>query len=83
MIVPTLPPVIEAHKQSIVDILCYDQDGCQYIIEMQVAKKAFFLERVQFYASRAFVSQLGKGQIYQNLILYYLHGFCPFPRRSL
>ena len=78
MIVPTLPPVIEAQKQSIVDILCYDQDGCQYIVEMQVAKKAFFLERVQYYASMAFVSQLGKGQLYQDLKEIFFIAFTDF-----
>lgn len=77
-IVPSLPPVIEASKQSIVDILCFDQDGCQYIVEMQVAKKAFFLERVQFYASMAFVSQLGKGQLYQDLKNIFFIAFTDF-----
>jgi len=34
---PLQEPDAIAKKQSIVDVLCRDTDGCQYIIEMQVA----------------------------------------------
>ncbi len=54
-------------KQSIVDVLCRDEDGCQYIIEMQVANAAGFEERAQYYAYKAFISQLNKGGKYSTL----------------
>lgn len=53
-------PEIAAYKQSIVDVLCRDQKGTQIIIEMQVSKHAGFEERAQFYASKAYSSQVIK-----------------------
>ena len=35
---PIQDPEVSASKQSIVDVLCRDKKGTQYIIEMQVAK---------------------------------------------
>ncbi len=51
---PIQDPEIAAKKQSIVDILCTDQKGQQYIIEMQVAHMAGFEKRAQYYASKAY-----------------------------
>jgi predicted transposase/invertase (TIGR01784 family) len=53
-------PETAAKKQSIIDVLCEDQTGIKYIIEMQVAKAAGFEKRAQVYASRAYLSQLDK-----------------------
>ena len=36
-------PERKACKQSVVDIMCKDEDNCKYVIEMQVAEKAGFL----------------------------------------
>ncbi len=65
-------------KQSIVDVLCKDADGCQYIIEMQVADTIDFKERAQYYAYKAFVSQMDKGQSYEGLKQVIFLAFCDF-----
>ena len=67
-IVPTnLDPEIRTKKESYIDVLCHDQDGCQYIIEMQVAKEAGFEKRAQYYASKTFVRQMESGEQYHRL----------------
>ena len=49
-------PEVQGNKQSIVDVLCKDKDGCRYIREMQVFRTDGFKERAQYYASKAFIS---------------------------
>ena len=60
-------PEIAPKKQSILDILCQDQQGIQYIIEMQVAKTKGFEKRAQYYAAKAYSDQLLAGQGVENL----------------
>ena len=60
-------PDIAAKKQSIVDVLCKDEQGTQFIIEMQVARSPGFEERAQFYASKAYINQMNAGELYKNL----------------
>ena len=60
-------PETAAKKSSIVDILCTDQNGSRYIVEMQVAKDKGFIKRVQYYASKAYISQTHVGGKYQDL----------------
>jgi len=48
-------PETAAKKTSVVDILCKDENGNQYIVEMQVAKKKGFEKRAQYYASKAYI----------------------------
>lgn len=64
---PIQDPEIASKKQSIVDVLCKDQDGVQYIVEMQLADDANFIKRAQYYASKAYFSQLDSGKTYSNL----------------
>ena len=67
-IVPTnLDPDIRTKKESYIDVLCHDQDGCQYIIEMQIAKETGFEKRAQYYASKTFVSQMQRRGKYHHL----------------
>ncbi|MCE2991925.1 MAG: Rpn family recombination-promoting nuclease/putative transposase, partial [Candidatus Jidaibacter sp.] len=54
-------PETAAQKTSIVDILCKDEKGNQYIVEMQVAKEKGFEKRAQYYASKAYISQAYEG----------------------
>jgi predicted transposase/invertase (TIGR01784 family) len=64
------PFQIPSHKQakrSIVDVLCKDQAGDIYIVEMQVPHQPDFLKRAQFYASNEYVSQLEVGEEYGEL----------------
>lgn len=53
---------IASKKQSIIDVLCKDQTGAQFIIEMQVSKTKGFEKRALYYASKAYSRQLNKGQ---------------------
>ena len=76
---PIQDPEIAAKKQSIVDVLCEDQDGCQYIIEMQVANTTGFEARAQYYASKAFIRQAEKGGLYEELKQVIFLAFCNFP----
>ena len=64
---PAQDPELAAKKQSIVDVLCRDKAGVQYIVEMQVASQAGFEERAQYYASKAYVSQMNEGDQYKAL----------------
>ncbi|WP_341763571.1 Rpn family recombination-promoting nuclease/putative transposase [Candidatus Tisiphia endosymbiont of Beris chalybata] len=53
-------PDIAAYKQSIVDVLCKDKHGVQFIVEMQVSKHRGFEKRAQFYAAKAYSQQVIK-----------------------
>ena len=53
---------IASKKQSIVDVLCYDENGVQIIVEMQVAPTKGFEKRAQYYASKAYSRQLNRGK---------------------
>ena len=55
-------PEIAAKKQSIVDVLCKDENGVQLIIEMQVSPQEGFEKRAQYYAAKAYSRQLNKGK---------------------
>ena len=75
---PQLDPEIMGSKQSIVDVLCQDKDGCKYIIEMQIGHADGFPERAQYYAARAFVDQGRKGDPYYGLKEIIFLAFCDF-----
>jgi predicted transposase/invertase (TIGR01784 family) len=59
---PIQDPEIASKKQSIVDVLCSDENGVQIIVEMQVAPTKGFEKRAQYYASKAYSRQLNSGQ---------------------
>ena len=60
---PTITvPEIAAKKQSVVDVLCKDENGVQLIIEMQVSPQEGFEKRAQYYAAKAYSRQLNKGK---------------------
>ncbi len=63
----SLDPDIASKKQSIVDVLCADEMGRQFIIEMQVARTHGFEKRAQYYASKAYSRQLVAGDNYTEL----------------
>lgn len=54
-------PKIAVQKTSIVDVLCKDECGNTCIVEMQVAMDKHFGKRAQFYAAKAYTSQMRKG----------------------
>jgi predicted transposase/invertase (TIGR01784 family) len=54
-------------RESIVDVLCRDQDGTHFIVEMQCYWDRAFLKRACFYACRAYINQKVKGIDYADL----------------
>lgn len=64
---PELVPVNPFRKDSIVDVRCRDREGRQFIVEMQMMWTSAFKQRVLFNASKAYVSQLGRGYDYELL----------------
>ena len=82
-------PEIAAKKESIVDVLCKDSNGVQYIVEMQVAEAKGFEKRAQYYAAKAYAGQLNKGKEedgqYKNLkevIFISIANFILFPDKK-
>lgn len=76
-------PETAAKKTSIVDILCRDEKGNQYIVEMQVAKEKGFEKRAQYYAAKAYVSQMvekGKYEDLKEVIFLAITDFIMFPQ---
>ena len=59
---PIQEPAIAVKKQSIVDVLCKDKTGVQYIIEMQVNPSDGFVKRAQYYAAKTYSRQLNRGK---------------------
>jgi predicted transposase/invertase (TIGR01784 family) len=62
-----LVPEIPLLKFSIVDVRCVDENGRQFIVEMQMLWTDSFKSRVLFNASKAYVKQLDKGPEYKQL----------------
>lgn len=82
---PSQDPETFAKKQSVVDVLCTDTHGCQYIVEMQVAHTEGFEKRAQYYAAKAYGSQMHVGDQYQNLkeiIFLAFTDFILFPNKK-
>ncbi len=75
---PFQEPEVVEYKQSIVDVLCRDEKGTQYIIGMQVAHQKVFCERAQYYIARAFSSQMKKGGKYEHVKGVIFLAFCNF-----
>ncbi|MDP1723385.1 MAG: Rpn family recombination-promoting nuclease/putative transposase [Alphaproteobacteria bacterium] len=79
-------PEIAAQKTSIVDILCKDNKGNQYIVEIQVAKEKGFEKRAQYYAAKAYSSQARIGAAYADLkeiIFLAISNFIIFPDKEM
>ena len=75
-------PKVAARKQSIVDVLCQDQNGVQYIVEMQITATAGFERRALYYAAKAYSGQLFEGDNYNKLrdvIFLAITNFTMFP----
>lgn len=51
-------PIIDGKKGNILDILCTDQSGKRYIIEIQVVRVPAFDKRIVFYAAKTYALQL-------------------------
>ena len=78
-------PEIDAAKQSAVDVLCTDELGKHYIVEMQVAKGKGFEKRAQYYAAKAYGSQLMEREKYiqlKEIIFIAITDFVMFPDKT-
>jgi predicted transposase/invertase (TIGR01784 family) len=78
-------PEISSKKTSVVDVLCTDQDKNIYVVEMQVASHKGFEKRAQYYAAKAYISQMNKGGQYENLkevIFLAIADFIMFPNKE-
>ena len=64
---PERVPQIALGKNSIVDVLCKDQDGRKFIVEMQMCWTASFKARALFNSAKVYVDQLGCAEDFSAL----------------
>ena len=64
---PELVPMNPLRKDSVVDVRCRDAKGRQFIVEMQMMWTSEYKQRVLFNASKAYVSQLVRGETFECL----------------
>jgi predicted transposase/invertase (TIGR01784 family) len=62
-----LLPEINVLKDSIVDVRCTDVLGRHFIVEMQMYWTDIFKQRILFYASKVYISQLDASKSYDTL----------------
>jgi len=62
-----LVPRTPIDKDTSVDVRCEETGGRKFIVEMQMNWRASFRRRVLFNASKAYVMQLPKGDVYESL----------------
>ncbi|MDR2763927.1 MAG: Rpn family recombination-promoting nuclease/putative transposase [Tannerella sp.] len=72
---PELIPEIPVLKDSIVDVCCTDNEGRQFIVEMQIRWTNSFKRRVLLNASKAYVRQLDAGGDYRLIQPVYALNF--------
>ncbi len=60
-------PIALKEKESYLDILCKDQRGYHFIIEMQVAKEAAFLKRSVYYSALKITEQMSNIDPYSKI----------------
>lgn len=54
-------------KETLLDVKARDQEGREFIIEMQVEKQQHFTKRTTYYTSKAYAGQLKASEDYLNL----------------
>jgi len=60
-------PKFRDGKATIIDVKAKDQGGREFIVEMQVADALGFSKRVLYYTSQGYVSQIERGEFYDQL----------------
>lgn len=68
---PELVPDDPLHKDSIVDVRCKDQNGRQFIVEMQMIWSPDYNQRALFNAAKAYSRELPKAGDYRSLKTVY------------
>ena len=64
---PYQTPRIEGLKYTLLDVRAKDRRGVTFIVEMQVERMAGLRKRFAYYASKAYVSQIERGEDYPKL----------------
>ncbi|NCX96638.1 MAG: Rpn family recombination-promoting nuclease/putative transposase, partial [Chitinophagia bacterium] len=75
---PERQPVLVDFRRVVYDILCTNQNGDTYIVEMQNARQHFFKERTVFYSTFPIQQQPPKGPWDFNLKAVYCIGILNF-----
>lgn len=79
------PFIIKEKKSNVLDIMCTDQQGNRYIVEMQVNRVKEFAKRMVYYGAKSYAMQLGKRQSYRALapvIVVAILDFVMFPDKK-
>ena len=71
-------PNLSGGKSTIVDIKAQDQSGNFFIVEMQVAEAESFSQRVLYYTSQSYSSQIERGDDYSKLNPTFFIGILDF-----
>lgn len=71
-------PKIQELKETILDIKATNKNGDTFIVEMQRKDLGDFTKRSLYYTSKAYISQLPKGQDYTQLKKVYFIGILNF-----
>jgi len=64
---PYQAPKLKDLKETNLDIRAKNQEGITFIVEMQVEKQVFFDKRALYYTSKAYISQIERGDNYPRL----------------
>ena len=78
-------PEVAYLRVSIVDVMCQDEKGNRFIIEMQLSHEKGFDKRSLYYAARAYCSQRTEGTVFDDLKEVYflaITDFIPFPKKK-
>ena len=78
ILTPYQLPALRGGKVTIVDVKAKDQNGREYIVEMQVAEVDGFDKRVLYYASKSYSSQIERGDLYEKLHPTFFIGILDF-----
>jgi predicted transposase/invertase (TIGR01784 family) len=79
------PLILREKKENILDILCTDQQGHKYIVEMQVEQVKEFGKRMVYYGAKTYALQLGRSAPYHQLkpvIVIAILNFVMFPEKQ-
>lgn len=78
-------PETIGHRESSVDVMCRDEHGERFIVEMQVVREPGFEKRAQYYAAKAYIDQREKDATYRDLkavIFLAITNFTLFPEKE-
>ena len=77
------PGLTEQERKVTYDMYCDTKDGRSFIIEVQIANQAYFMERALFYSARTITEKGAKGDWNYNLPPVFFLGLLNFDIRHL